>query len=282
MFYDPVTDLYVGDGPPRSKPERPDGTYPCTPKETTKTEPNSMRPTGDSVHIQSQAFIENAITSSRDPRVKSAYQPTSDLASPSDAAAPSATNKLYFCRCTGKWLQEPHECAEGPLGDAHIPETTGYAPWETLPEGWIKNRIMVDQSIYPEGRIPIMSDLPANWFQEMPLYDLNTNQRLGLESETETVVSGDTLPPLAAFTTPPPMPHPDHKPVSDNSSTDSSDEDYEHKPMPPSASEPGERSSGGARATRSGARRASKAVAKKKGKSRRKKNTKGKSGRSKW
>ena len=194
MFYDPVTNLYVGDGPPRSKPERPDGKYPCTTVPMMDAAPKPKRPTGDPMHIQSKAFIQNAIASGKDRLATNISRPATYPANSSSLIASGTAFKLYFCRCTGRWLHEPHECTEGPMNNIPIPEKVGYAPWEPLPEGWIKNRIMVDQSIYPEGKIPVTPGLPANWFHEVPVYDLVTERRLGLGPEFAAAPAGTVLP----------------------------------------------------------------------------------------
>lgn len=189
-FYDPVTNLYVGDGAPRSKPERPDGTYPCTTEAMMDAVPAPKRPLSDPIHIQSKAFIDNATASSGDHVATSFALSTPYSVYSNSLAASSIAFKLYLCRCTGKWLREPHDCTEGPIKDIQIPEKVGYAPWEPLPEGWINNQIMVDRSVYPWQNCPLMAGLPANWFIENPVYDLVTHRRLGLESEFAAASAG--------------------------------------------------------------------------------------------
>ncbi len=62
MAYEPTTRKFTGDGPPRSKPLRSDGTGPCTGSMTTPRNPTANgQPITDQLHIQPKAFVEKSM-----------------------------------------------------------------------------------------------------------------------------------------------------------------------------------------------------------------------------
>lgn len=186
MFFDPVTRMYVGDGPPRSTPHRSDRTVPTAltreqvNMETAPEEPVNI---DDMVHVQSLEQInsiedeadECATTNAQTGQVPFdlSYTPTS---------VPTRPYEAYWCHCRQMWLSDPHDCPELPT--PAFPTTMPIRPGTELPADWITHRIVVDPSIYPGGVVPkeipgaaasscalegeYGSDIPARWFAPGP------------------------------------------------------------------------------------------------------------------
>lgn len=186
MFFDPVTRMYVGDGPPRSTPHRSDRTVPTTltreqvNMETVPEEPVNI---DDVVHVQSQEQI-NSIEDEADERAATYPQPDqlpSDL-SYTPTSVPTCPYEAYWCRCRQTWLSYPHGCPEPPT--PAFPMTMPLRPGTELPTDWITHRIVVDPSIYPGAVVPgeapaaaassfttegeYGSGIPARWFAPGP------------------------------------------------------------------------------------------------------------------
>jgi hypothetical protein len=177
MFYDPVTNMFIGDGPSHSTPERPDGSMPCLPDNadaTTATPaaatvaatgatgaiapqatPFTMNP-DDTLHIQTRSFIYdlNVVRQPLEDPHPSSYVAARDNLYPAGRAP---NKRLFFCRCTGEWLPNRHECDRGPLED--MPDQSGLAvrPDAQLPEGWVTHRIVIDPRMYPGGVAPVQT-----------------------------------------------------------------------------------------------------------------------------
>lgn len=180
MFYDPIIKMFVGDGPPRSTPERPDGSMPCMPETGKSTVANAAnapkKPTtaktvdlvnaksesraalrrkdpDDVLHIQPRRFIHdfNLVPQATGDSLQLGYSVPDDGTYP--VGRPSS-KKLYFCRCTGEWLPNQHRCNRGPL--ENMPEQSGLAITSRtqLPDGWVTHRIVVDPTMYTGGVVP--------------------------------------------------------------------------------------------------------------------------------
>ena len=186
MFFDPVTRMYVGDGPPRSTPHRSDRTVPTTlTREQVNMEAVSEEPVSidDMVHVQTLEQI-NSIEDEADERVATNPQPGQapfDL-SYTPTSVPTHPYEAYWCRCRKIWLTCPHDCPEPPT--PAFPTAMPIRPGTELPADWITHRIVVDPSIYPSGILPkgtpaaaassfpvkgeFGSDMLARWFAPGP------------------------------------------------------------------------------------------------------------------
>lgn len=186
MFFDPVTRMYVGDGPPRSTPHRSDRTVPTTlTRDQVNMEAVSEEPVNidDVVHVQSLEQI-NSIEDEADERVAKNPQPGQvpfDL-SYTPTSVPTRPYEAYWCRCRQIWLTCPHDCPEPPT--PAFPTTMPIRPGTELPADWITHRIVVDPSIYRSGIVPketpaaaasscavegeFGSDILARWFAPGP------------------------------------------------------------------------------------------------------------------
>ena len=87
MFYDPITKLFFGDGPPRTSLLRtPSGGLPCQVDPMAKF-PALEEDLGDAIHMISKPLMAQFATITAE-----------------------AVPKMY-CRCTGNWVEEAHECS---------------------------------------------------------------------------------------------------------------------------------------------------------------------------
>lgn len=183
MFFDPVTSMYVGDGPPRSTPRRSDGTVPTTitrEQFNIETVPVNI---DDMVHVQSSEQI-NSIDDEADEHAAINSQPGQvhfDL-SYTPTSVPTRPYEAYWCSCRQAWLSYPHDCPEPPT--PAFPTTMPIRPGTELPADWITHRIVIDSSIYPGEVVPQEalaaralssaygkdhgSNLPARWFAPGP------------------------------------------------------------------------------------------------------------------
>lgn len=186
MFFDPVTRMYIGDGPPRSTAHRSDRTVPTTltreqvNMETVPEEPVNI---DDMVHVQSREQIDS-IEDEADERSATNPQPGQvpfDL-SYTPTSVPTRPYEAYWCHCRQMWLSYQHGCPEPPT--PAFPTTMPIRPGSELPADWITHRIVVDTNIYPgavvsketpaaaasscavEGEYG--SDIPARWFAPGP------------------------------------------------------------------------------------------------------------------
>lgn len=153
MFFDPTTNLFIGDGEPRSTVERPDGSLPGTTQAMVDALPRPVHPRGvaeDAFHIQSYDFVGSATAAGNARREAARTQPSSSTS----ARAPDAPFQRYFCRCTGRWLARRHNCTQGPMQGRPEQSGAGIAPGSTLPRDWITHKIVVDASVNPEGEVP--------------------------------------------------------------------------------------------------------------------------------
>lgn len=184
MFFDPMTSMYVGDGPPRSTPRRSDGTAPTTitrEQVNIETAPVNI---DDMVHVQSLEQI-NSIEDEADERAAINPQPGQvpfDL-SYTPTSVPTRPYEAYWCSCRQTWSSYSHDCPEPPT--PAFPTTMPIRPGTELPPDWITHRIVVDPSIYPGGVVPKEtlaatapnstvggehgSDLPVRWFAPGPV-----------------------------------------------------------------------------------------------------------------
>ena len=86
MFYDPITKLFFDDGPPRTSLLRsPDGGLPCQVDPMAQFAALEEDP-GDAIHMTSKPLMAQFAT-----------------------VTTEAVPKMY-CRCTGNWVEEAHEC----------------------------------------------------------------------------------------------------------------------------------------------------------------------------
>lgn len=183
MFFDPVTSMYIGDGPPRSTPRRSDETVPTTltrEQFNTETVPVNI---DDMVHVQSPEQV-NSIDDEADERAAINSQPGQvpfDL-SYTPTSVPTRPYEAYWCSCRQTWLSYPHDCPEPPT--PAFPTAMPIRPGTELPADWITHRIVVDSSIYPGELVSkgiqtatapssavvgeYGSGLPARWFAPGP------------------------------------------------------------------------------------------------------------------
>lgn len=184
MFFDPMTSMYVGDGPPRSTPRRSDGTVPTTitrEQFNIETAPVNI---DEMVHVQSLEQI-SSIEDEADERAAINPQPDQvpfDL-SYTPTSVPTRPYEAYWCTCRQTWLSYPHDCPEPPT--PAFPTSMPIRPGTELPTDWITHRIVVDSSIYPGEGGPketlaaaapnnavggeYGSDLPIRWFAPGPV-----------------------------------------------------------------------------------------------------------------
>ena len=109
MSYDPNTRHYVGDGPPRLTPERPDGSTPCQINhdlrrlELAAKEPKG--PMSDLLHVQTEAFVQD------------------NLAEFGVGEGIYGVQEYRFCRCANRWFTRlsltGHVC-EGQKAEVHV------------------------------------------------------------------------------------------------------------------------------------------------------------------
>lgn len=167
MFFDPMTSMYVGDGPPRSTPRRSDGTVPTTitrEQFNIETAPVNI---DEMVHVQSLEQI-NSIEDEADERAAINPQPDQvpfDI-SYTPTSVPTRPYEAYWCTCRQTWLSYPHNCPEPPT--PAFPTSMPIRPGTELPADWMTHRIVVDSSIYP-GEGEYGSDLPVRWFAPGPV-----------------------------------------------------------------------------------------------------------------
>lgn len=209
MFYDPITKMFIGDGPPRPRLERPDGSTSCTPEETEITLTNvaktrkkfttagtldvataGSKPRAaslrshpeDALHIQPQSFIDdfNVIPQPVEGSHSSKQSGAGDGTYP---AGLGPKKQFYFCRCEGKWEANRHQCNMGRL-ENNMPEQSGLAitSQTQLPDGWVTHRIAVDPKMYPGGvkpeqtaAGPMVGGQPAKYFS--PVSETGTDPR---------------------------------------------------------------------------------------------------------
>lgn len=181
MFFDPGTNMFVGDGPPRATPERmePPGMSTTT-RAQVAAEPSSNRPVNpdDALHVQSREQI--ASINAAGARA-AATPPLRRPVGVAPTSAPTRAFQWYFCRCTGRWLTSPHNCPEPP--PTPLPSAAPIMPGTVLGPEWMTHRLVVDASIYPGGVIPVpgsaavtgtlavgggTGNMPAHWFAPVP------------------------------------------------------------------------------------------------------------------
>ncbi|MCJ1464948.1 hypothetical protein MMC07_003563 [Pseudocyphellaria aurata] len=184
MFFDPVTNMFVGDGPPRATPERADGSMPCTTRAQMEALPRLNRPVNpeDALHIQTQEHIASINAAvARAAAVPPIHLPVGVA----PTSAPTRPFERYFCRCSGQWLDQPHDCPEPP--PTPFPSAMPILPGTVLGPEWMAHRLIVDERIYPGGMAPapgsiaawttsavgggigdLPADLPARWFAPAP------------------------------------------------------------------------------------------------------------------
>ncbi|MCJ1425127.1 hypothetical protein MMC29_003015 [Sticta canariensis] len=180
MFFDPATNMFVGDGPPRVTPERADGTLPGTRRVHVAAEPISNRPVNpdNALHVQTEGQIASVnAAGARAAAAPSLRRPVGVA----PTSAPTRAFQRYFCRCTGQWLDRPHDCPEAP--PAALPSGTPIMPGTVLGPEWMTRRLDIDLSIYPGGLVPApgsaaaqetsavgggAGDIPAHWLRPVP------------------------------------------------------------------------------------------------------------------
>lgn len=143
-------------------------------------EPISNRPVNpdNALHVQT----EGQIASINAAGARAAAAPS--LRRPVGVAptsAPTRAFQRYFCRCTGQWLDRPHDCPEAP--PAALPSGTPIMPGTVLGPEWMTRRLVIDPSIYPGGVVPApgsaaaqetsavgggAGDIPAHWLRPVP------------------------------------------------------------------------------------------------------------------
>lgn len=184
MFFDPMTSMYVGDGPPRSTPRRSDGTVPTTITREQFNIESAPVNIDEMVHVQSLEQI-SSIEDEADERAAINPQPGQvpfDL-SYTPTSVPTRPYEAYWCTCRQTWLSYPHDCPEPPT--PAFPTSMPIRPGTELPADWITHRIVVDSSIYPGEVGPketlaatapnsalggeYGNDLPVRWFAPGPV-----------------------------------------------------------------------------------------------------------------
>lgn len=74
-------------------------------------------------------------------------------------SVPTRRFQRYFCRCTGKWLDWSHDCPNPP--SAPLPSGVAVMPGTVLGPEWMTHRLVIDESIYLEGVLPVRDRAPA-------------------------------------------------------------------------------------------------------------------------
>ncbi|KAI4227077.1 MAG: hypothetical protein L6R36_002696 [Xanthoria steineri] len=147
LFYDPITKLFHGDGPPRPDLERSDGSMP---------EMDTMKPLlrfgehrDDCLHIQPHAVTDPLVRRMR--------------ASP-------IVGRRYYCRCQHRWLTQRHDCPEdgmsyGTEWSGGVPPrgtTVAVRPGDTIPTSSFTHQLAVGDLGYltPAQRYAYDGNLP--------------------------------------------------------------------------------------------------------------------------
>ena len=121
LFYDPLTDMFVGDGPPRHSIHRPwDGSLPSAPQTFTFINHCNQPPHSlfDNWHLQSRAFVDRF----------------------GDVMA-SEGKTMYFCFCVQGWRQWRHRC---PPASFEMPlQLRIFTPIRRYPCDWVSRSIAV-------------------------------------------------------------------------------------------------------------------------------------------
>lgn len=135
LFYDPVTDMFVGDGPPRHSIHRPwDGSLPSAPLMRTEFESYNEGPQArfDSRHVQSRAFTGRY----EEPHL-------------------TQGETRFYCFCTEDWLAFPHKC--------HLTAfTRPIEPARVPPRGWLPYSWTFRDNVVTERNYLFDMDMVSN------------------------------------------------------------------------------------------------------------------------
>lgn len=134
IFYDPVTEMFVGDGPPRPTPERPDGSLPCVEEDTetstattaTKATTATTKSTATVGKTTNEAIADNTADTSNEGTAKTEPKVALRKANPED--------KLHIQ--TRDFIDNFNVITQ-PVGGSHPPNQSGPS-----------------DSFYPGGRPP--------------------------------------------------------------------------------------------------------------------------------
>lgn len=152
MFFDPVTRMFVGDGPPRSTPRRADGSFPGTTQAQFAAElaARSQQPVNpeDALHVQPAGYADSVGAAAEREAQTEPVRPRGVA----PTSAPTRPFTSYFCRCTGRWLPQRHNCPEPRR--TPLPSGQPILPGTVLPRSWYTHELIIDASIYPGGVIP--------------------------------------------------------------------------------------------------------------------------------
>ena len=182
MFYDSLTKLFHGDGPPRPTLERPGGGMP--PTDTSIPIPRIGGSRYDQLHIQPISLTQPATL-----RLMSAVPPP---------------NAYFFCHCRKAWLPYHHNCPDksepanfvmpSPPPGASI----AIRPGDRLPDSWITHQNPVRDTGYltPEQRAAFQSGLrittptprvlPVSWFAPPPAVQPGNTAQTGPVTQKNT------------------------------------------------------------------------------------------------
>ncbi|KAL8658280.1 MAG: hypothetical protein Q9226_001127 [Calogaya cf. arnoldii] len=147
IFYDPITKLFYGDGPPRPDLERPDRSMPGM--DTKEPLPRFGEHREDCLHLQPRAI--------NDPLVRRMQ------ASP-------IIGRRYYCRCQHRWLAQRHTCPDermsaGMHWSGVVPQkgrTIAIRPGDTIPVSSFTHELAIGDLGYmtPAQRYAYDNNLP--------------------------------------------------------------------------------------------------------------------------
>ncbi|KAI4270624.1 MAG: hypothetical protein L6R38_007070 [Xanthoria sp. 2 TBL-2021] len=147
MFYDPITKLFHGDGPPRPDLERSDGSMPEM--DTMEPLPRFSEHREDCLHLQPRAIT--------DPLVRRMQ------------ASPIVSHR-YYCTCQHRWLSQRHNCPDDRISPGMpwaggVPQrgmTVAVRPGDTIPMSSFTHELAVGDLGYltPAQRYAYDSNLP--------------------------------------------------------------------------------------------------------------------------
>ncbi|KAL8986323.1 MAG: hypothetical protein Q9205_000209 [Flavoplaca limonia] len=133
LFYDTITNLFHGDGPPRPNLERSDGSMPEM--DTMDPLPRFGEHCEDCLHLQPRAVT--------DPLVRRMQ-------------ANPIVGQRYYCRCQRRWLAQRHECPDVRIratraGSDGVPQkgrTVAVRPGDTIPASSFTHELAIGDRGY--------------------------------------------------------------------------------------------------------------------------------------
>ncbi|KAL8850602.1 MAG: hypothetical protein Q9221_004472 [Calogaya cf. arnoldii] len=149
IFYDPITKLFYGDGPPRPEIERPDNSMPEM--DNKEPLPRFGKHREDCLHLQPRAITDSLVRRMQ--------------ASP-------IIGRRYYCRCQHRWLAQRHSCPDermsaGMHWSGKVPQlgrTVAIRPGDTIPVSSFTHELAIGDLGYmtPAQRYAYDNNLPMS------------------------------------------------------------------------------------------------------------------------